>query len=117
MIAFSISGGLGAQERRDLQDIDFVKDINPWLTFSNAAGLTTLQTERSATACLEYDKTNGALKGISDSDDSHDVSISTEALIKVSKRMSLYGLLSYDYFYGKNMGGSVFWTPSYNPFD
>ena len=117
LIAFSISGGLGAQERRDLQDIDFVKDINPWLTFSNSAGLTTLQTERSDTACLEYEKTNGALKGISDSDDSHDVSISTEALIKVSKRMSLYGLLSYDYFYGKNMGGSVFWTPSYNPFD
>lgn len=117
VIALSIGSGLGAQPRRDLQDFEYIRESNPWLYFSNASGLASLQTDRAATAGISYGNAMGGLTGINDSDNCHDAGVSTEAFLRVSERMAVHGLLSYDYFYGKNMGGSVFWLPSYNPID
>lgn len=97
------------------RDYDYITGTNPWLGSRNAAGIGTFDMQRIAVAKAYAEKENGGLIGIEGSDDSIKGALETESYINISDRMSFYGLLSYDYFYGKNMGGPVLMDPSYNP--
>lgn len=103
------------QVSRAMQDFDFIKDSNPWLTSVNVAGIGQLQTSRTSMAGLSFSKDNGGLVGIEGSDDSFLAEITTESYMKFSDRIAFYGKLSYLNFTGKNMGGPILMDPSYNP--
>lgn len=96
-------------------DYDYVTGINPWLGSSNAAGIGTFDQQRIAVVRGFAEKENGGLVGIEGSDDSILGGLETESYNRISDRTCLYGLLSYKYFYGKNMGGPILLDPSYNP--
>ena len=101
--------------RGQTRDYDYIKETNLWLGSRNAAGIGTFDMQRIAVARAYAVKENGGLVGIEGSDDSIKGALETESYNRISDRMSFYGLLSYDYFYGKNMGGPILLDPSYNP--
>lgn len=101
--------------RGQARDYDYIKETNLWLGSRNAAGIGTFDMQRIAVARAYAVKENGGLVGIEGSDDSIKGALETESYNRISDRMSFYGLLSYDYFYGKNMGGPILLDPSYNP--
>ena len=99
----------------NMRDIEYLRSSQPWLSSSNAAGLSEMPINRIATAEGFFSKHNGGLAGIEESANSLEAGISTEAFVKASERVTLYGNLSYSYFSGKDMGGPIFMNPSYNP--
>ena len=107
--------GRSEEPHRGMRDFDFIKESNPWLTSVNAAGLGTLQMDRTSVAGISSVKEDGGLAGIEKSGDSFLVSAMTESFVKISDRITFYGKLSWEYFTGKNMGGPVLMDPSYNP--
>ena len=103
------------QVRNNMRDIEYLRSSQPWLSSSNAAGLSEMPFNRIATAEGFFSKHDGGLIGIEESANSLEAGISTEAFVKASERVVLYGNLSYSYFDGKDMGGPIFMNPSYNP--
>lgn len=102
------------QEMR-VYDFCFVRDISPWLTSGNYAGLGTLPTDRIAAAEVFFNKSDGGLAGIEESGDSWKAGAYTESNVRISDRIAFCGKLSYTNFRGKDMGGPVLMNPSYNP--
>ncbi len=102
------------QEMR-VYDFSFVRDISPWLTSGNYAGLGTLPTDRIAAAEMFFNKSDGGLAGIEESGDSWRAGAYTESNVRISDRIAFCGKLSYTNFRGKDMGGPVLMDPSYNP--
>lgn len=96
-------------------DMEFVKMTNPWLVSSNMSGLFLMPVDRISIAGAGFHKENGGLVSSDMSDDSYGAGVSTESFVKVSDKLSFYGKLSYDYFHGKNMGGSVFTDAFHSP--
>lgn len=107
------SSGQGPQ--RNVYEFGFIKDSNPWLTSSNASGISTLQTDRSSFVEAYFDKDDGALIPVEGSDDSWEAGAKTESYVRISDRIAFHGALSYSYFMGRNMGGHYLMDPSYNP--
>ena len=96
------SSGQGPQ--RNVYEFGFIKDSNPWLTSSNASGISTLQTDRSSFVEAYFDKDDGALIPVEGSDDSWEAGAKTESYVRISDRIAFHGALSYSYFMGRNMG-------------
>ena len=103
------------QIKRSIQDFDFIMDSNPWLTSSNAAGLHTLQTDRTSVVNVLFNKENGGFMGTDESADMFNAGVSTESFVRISPKISFSGKMSYSYNYGKDMGGNILMFPSYNP--
>lgn len=103
------------QAQRSLRDIDYLRGTNPWLGSSNASGIGLLQTDRVAEADAFFRKDNGGLVDSNGSSDAFKAGANTESFVKISDKIAFYGKLSYDYFMGKNMGGSVLSDPSSSP--
>lgn len=102
-------------ERKALHDFDFVESSNPWLSSSNAAGLSTFDYDKIASARAFFNKNNGGLIMPEGSDDSIEAGADTKAYIKISDRLFFSGSLSYSNFMGENMGGPLLMDPSDNP--
>ena len=100
---------------RGMYDFSFIQNVNPWLASPNAAGLGTVQVERTSFAEAFFNKENGGLIPVEGSDDSWLAGARTESYGRISDRIAFHGLLSYSYFHGKNMGGHYFIDPEYNP--
>ena len=114
MAAISLSAW-GQAPQRNLYDFSFIQDANPWLTSSNAAGLGTLQVDRTSIVEAEFNKEDGGLIPVEGSDNSWLAGAQTESFVKISDRIAFHGKLSYSYFHGNNMGGHYLMDPSYNP--
>ena len=69
LILMLLQHSASGQEWR-VYDFRFVRDISPWLTSGNYAGLGTLPTDRIAAAEVFFNKSDGGLAGIEESDDS-----------------------------------------------
>lgn len=105
----------GQQPQRNVYEFDFIKASNPWLTSSNAAGIGTLQVDRSSFVEAYFNKEDGGLIPVEGSDNSLLAGALTESFVRISDRIAFHGKLSYSYFHGKNMGGHYLMDPSYNP--
>jgi hypothetical protein len=99
------------------KDYDYIKNSDARLTGYNASGLKHLSVDRIASANIFANKQNGKFINYHQSDDSYTLGAQTESFLRLSPKIVFYGKISYDNFTGKNMGGSAFINPYYNPFD
>jgi hypothetical protein len=96
-------------------DFEFIKNSNPWLTSENAAGLNSLCIDKASVAEAYYKKDDGQFVDFYESNNSYTYGLYTESFYRLSKSVVFYGKIDYSDFTGKNMGGSVFYNPYYNP--
>lgn len=83
-------------------------------TISNPAFADTLGGHK-AQAGLFGRKDNGGIIPISGSPDSFETGASANAYHRLSEKLVFFGLLGWDYFRGKDMGGLVLMDPCFNP--
>ena len=114
---FVISILFAAAISASAQDFKFLQEKEPWLSGTNAAGLTRFGGSRISIVEGGYSKDNGGLIGTNESKDSYGAGIETESYMKYSDRMVFQGRLFWSSDEGKNMGGPVFMDPSYNSFN
>jgi len=123
MAWMSLLGGLIASDAmaqlsmRNLRDFDYIQASEGWLTSYNAAGLFSLPLDNVSVVDASFQKNNGKFVNYYQSDDSFDCGLQTESYYKLSAKVALYGKVSYDFFQGRSMTGSVFVDPYYNLFD
>ena len=106
-----------AQDSLLFHDYAFIKDADAWLTCRNAATLTQFASHNISNAQLSFTREKGGFTDFSDSPDAITANAEVESFYRISRRAVGYGLMSYDNFSGKEMGGSVFIDTSRLPFD
>lgn len=99
------------------KDFNYIQQSEAWLSSYNAVGLKYLPVNNISTANIYADKKNGKFINYYESDNSLNLGANAESYYRFNPKIVFYGKVSYDYFKGKNMGGSVFIDPYYNPFD
>ncbi len=99
------------------RSFEFIKQSDAWLTSENASGLHVLPVKNSSIAEGLFEKKNGDFINYYQSNDSYQWGLQTESFYKINPRVVFYGKVNYTNVTGKNMGGSVFIDPYYNPFD
>lgn len=104
-----------AQEAGAPAELRFVAGTSPALTSSNPAAISTFGQGRVSVAEISADKGNGGLIPISGSKDDVTGGALTESYARISDKIAFHGLLSYSYFSGKEMGGSILMDPYFNP--
>ena len=110
--------GISAQDvDTRIPDFNYVKNFNPWLTSGNASGLYKIPVDNISVGELYFTKTDGDFRNYHQSNDSYEYGLYTESYCKVNQKVTLYGMVNYANFEGKNMSGSVFINPYNNPFD
>lgn len=100
-----------------LPDFEVLRTSDPRLDGYNAAWLYALPVSKISLAEVSFDRSGGGFVNYHQSDDSQRFGAATESFYRVSPRTVMYGKLEYGNFRGRNMGGSVFIDPYYNPFD
>ncbi|MDR0699213.1 MAG: hypothetical protein LBG28_08365 [Tannerella sp.] len=99
------------------KDYDYIKYSDARLTGYNAAGIRYLPVNKIASASIYVNERYGKFINYHQSDDSYDHGVQTESFYRLSPGIVFYGSVGYENFTGKNMGGSAFIDPYYNPFD
>ncbi len=117
MTLFCLFSGRAQVTPQNRYDFNFIKGTHPWLTSSNAAGLVRMPVDRVAIAQVGFEKNNGKFRAHHQSDNSFNAGALTESFSRLGQNVFVYGKLSYDYFKGKNMGGSVMSDPFHSPFN
>ena len=108
---------LAQPNEKNLYSLPFIKSTNGWLNSDNASGLANIPVNNISYVQASFDKTNGGFVNYFQSNNSYNVNGITESLYRLSPRVVVSGKVSYDYFRGKNMGGSYFIDPYFTPFD
>ena len=98
-------------------DMTVVTAMYPRLTSVNPSGMVCLPLQRVAVVGAGAVKSDGGYVNYSESDNSVLLGADTEAYQRIGDRMVLHGALSFDWFRGKNMGGSAFEDPDFAPFN
>ncbi|MCI2082084.1 MAG: hypothetical protein LKK08_04200 [Bacteroidales bacterium] len=117
IILFSavVSFGSYAQNGdKHLNDFDYVKFSDAWLTSQNASGLGVLPVSDMTYVEVSGTKSNGSFVNYDGSPDSYCGAGRSESFVRLNPKTVLYGRVSYDYFHGKDMGGSAFVNPYFN---
>ena len=99
------------------KDFSYIQQSEAWLSTDNAAGLKYLPVNNISTANIHIEKRNGKFVNYYESDNSLNSGGNAESYYRLDPKIVFYGKVSYNYFTGKNMGGSAFIDPYYNPFD
>lgn len=94
-----------------VRDFRLEVENNPLLVFSNAAGLASLGNGGFSEAFSSFTKENGDVIPLSESPDAWGVDIGTEAFKRINERIVFSGKLTYSYFRGAQMGGSILMDP------
>ncbi len=98
-------------------NLKFIKNTNVWLSSNNYANLHHFNHSHLSTAKVSMQKQNGKFVNYYKSDNSLNINAETESYFRLNNKIVLYGLVNYQNFNGKNMGGSVFINPYKNPFN
>lgn len=114
---FLIPQMMRGQDSLLLRDFSFIKSDGGWLTSQNAALLTQWKSRNISEAELAFKLAKGGLTDFSGSRDTRDVDASIESFYRINPHTVTYGRMSYNYFTGKDMGGSAFIDPARKPFD
>ena len=109
-----LCSAVGAAGQGELRNFHFTVNANPGMVSSNPAFLDAWKGKLSM-AELSFEKENGALKALNESDDSWTAAARTESYYRVSDKISFHGRLSWSDFQGKNMGAQILLDPAYNP--
>ena len=117
MVLLCLISGRAQVTPKHFYDFDFIKGSEPWLTSSNASGLIRLPVEKIFITQAGFDKNNGGFVAHHQSDNSFNAGALAESFSHLGQDVYVYGRLSYDYFKGKNMGGSVMSDPYHSPFN
>lgn len=116
-----LSGGIIGSARlaaqQNWRNFDFVKQSDARLTSENAALLKHLSDMRISTARLFGTVNNGDFVNYFQSPQSYIFGAETESYYRVNSRLVFYGLVGYENFTGKRMGGSAFIAPQTAPFN
>lgn len=115
IILLGLAHSASGQEERSMRDFEYVRSSEPWTTSRNAAGLASMQLKRNTRAEGSFIKENGGLIDNAGSNNSIKAGAMTESFLKISDKIAFYGKISYSYFKGKDMGGSILMDPDYNP--
>ncbi len=116
-LILSIATPLCAQDSLLLRDYAYIKNNDAWLTSRNAAALTQFASRNIADARVSFSKEKGGLTDYHGSPDATIASASVESFYRIGRKTVVYGLMGYENFSGKDMGGSAFIDPSRKPFD
>lgn len=95
-------------------EYSLVLESNPQLTAS-AAALSDFAKKSMSQVEASFAKDNGGFVGIDGSSDCWQGKLGAESYTRISDRMVFFGRLSYSYFKGNDMGGSVLRDLYYNP--
>ena len=102
------------QDGEGVQDYRLAKEALPWASLSNPALMDAFQ-GRLAMVELQFDTKFGGLASLTESPASYQGGASTESYYRIGDRLTFFGLLDWQYFSGKDMGGQVLMDPYYNP--
>ena len=91
-----------------LRNYEFVKQQSPWLTSSNAAGLTFYQAKNIAMAEAGLSYAEGGLIDYWQAPRVLQANVRAEAFQRLSARTVVYGAIGYDNYTGRQMTGSAF---------
>ena len=100
-----------------LRSYEFVKQQSPWLTSSNAAGLTFYQAKNIAAAEAGLSYAEGGLIDYWQAPRVLQANVRAEAFQRLSERTVVYGAICYDNYTGRQMTGSAFIDPTRKPFN
>ena len=114
-VFLSLAAPVQGQENSSAYDFEYIRDASPWLGSRNAAGLSAMTLKRATIAELNFTKDNGGFIDNAGSEDCFKAGAMTESYLKISESVAFYGKLSYSYFKGQDMGGSILMDPAYNP--
>jgi len=92
-------------------DIEFIRQSHGWLSSGQATGLQFVPVNKLSVATLDAQKANGNFKNFYHSNNSYTLNASTESFYRLNERVVFQGKIDYEYFQGKNMGGSVLMDP------
>ena len=114
----SVINLLMAQERHVIgNSFDYLRQAEPWLTSTNAAGLRYLPIQQISSVELFLNKGNGGFVNYYQSNNSLSWGARTESFFRLNPKVVLYGKVDYSNFTGRNMGGSAWIEPEYHPFN
>jgi hypothetical protein len=106
----------GVAQEIGLPSFEYVRQSEVWLSSENAAGLQYLPIQKISSAEVFFNKSNGEFVNYFQSDNSYEWGAQTESFFRLNPQIVFYGKVHYANFTGKNMGGSAFIDPYYNPF-
>lgn len=107
---------LAAQQNDSIwADIEYIKMSNSWLKSENTAGIHNLNYNNISEAKVYGNLNRGEFVNYYESDNSTEIGVLTESYYRLNKTTTFYGKVGYSSFNGKNMGGSSFIDPNYNP--
>lgn len=115
LLVLGLASSVYGQDKRSRHDFDFIRSSSPWMTSGNAAGLNATPVDRASMIEGTFTKEDGGIIGNEGSENSFKVGAETESYLKISEKLYFHGKLSYSYFNGKDMGGSVMMNPLENP--
>lgn len=98
-------------------DLDYIRHSHAWLSSGQATGLQFIPAGKISYASLSARKADGKFKNFYQSDDSYTLNATTESFYRLNQRVVFQGKVDYEYFKGKNMGGSAFVDPYKNAID
>lgn len=109
--AFSYSDSLYVGEYK------FYMDSDPWLTSSNAAGLTRFSGKSLSDGRIFADYNSGGFCDYYEAPESVSFGGAVESILRLNKKTVLSGGIIYNHFNGSRMAGSAFINPDKKPFD
>jgi hypothetical protein len=98
-------------------DMDFLRQSHAWLNTNQATGLQFMPAGRVSVASLSGKKSDGSFRNFYQSDNSYTVNANTASIHRLNQKVVFAGRVDYEYFKGKNMGGSAFIDPYRNAID
>jgi hypothetical protein len=106
-----------AQEKSAWTNLHFVRQSEAWLSGNNAAGLKYIPVDTISEISFSGAFDKGSFVNYNQSKQSYSYGAQAESYFRLSKKVVLFGSISYDNFTGKNMGASVWIDPEYAPFN
>ncbi|MBR5384246.1 MAG: hypothetical protein IK143_00025 [Bacteroidales bacterium] len=114
VLLLGTAASVSAEDKDNYRDFDFVKSTTPYLNLSNPAALAAWDGKISK-ATVNFDKDNGGLTSLVQSENSYKVGAGTESFYRTSDRIAFHGGINWYYTQGRNMGGQILLDPDYNP--
>lgn len=116
VFALALAVSAAGQGGEGVRDYRLAKEALPWAPLWNPALMDAFQ-GRMASAELRFETGHGGLASLTESPAGYQGSASTESYCRIGERITFFGLLGWQYFSGKDMGGPVLMDPRYNPFN
>lgn len=114
VLALTVALSAAAQGGEGVRDYRLAKESLSWAPLQNPALMDAFQ-GRMANVELRFDTRFGGLASLTESPASYQGGASTESYFRIGERITFFGLLDWQYFSGKQMGGEVLLDPQYNP--